>query len=102
MAVSAKPKVVCHIDVCESLWVMGVREDQIVGYFYGSPSSWAGMCEGVHCKSAHYELIPDVSDGGTYGLDMYNGIVGDMLKLGVRESFKSKLQVLVSASEVRG
>ena len=36
------------------------------------------------------------------GLDMYNGIVGDMLKLGVRESFKSKLQVLVSASEVRG
>ena len=60
---------VCHIDICESLWAMGVREDQIVGYFNGNPNSWAGQCEGVHCKSAHYELIPDVSDGGTYGLD---------------------------------
>ena len=69
IAVSAKPKVVCHIDICESLWAMGVREDQIVGYFNGNPNSWAGQCEGVHCKSAHYELIPDVSDGGTYGLD---------------------------------
>ena len=33
------------------------------------------------------------------GLDMYNGTVGDMVELGVRESFKSKLQVLLSASE---
>jgi len=35
----------------------------------------------------------------TYGLDMYNGSVGDMQKLGVMESFKSKLMVLLSASE---
>ncbi|GMI24965.1 hypothetical protein TeGR_g7977 [Tetraparma gracilis] len=34
-----------------------------------------------------------------YGLDMYNGCVADMDTLGVRESFKSKLQVLLSASE---
>ena len=27
------------------------------------------------------------------------GVVGDMCQLGIRESFKSKLQVLVSASE---
>jgi len=35
----------------------------------------------------------------TYGLDMYKGTIGDMKELGVRESFKSKLQVLLSASE---
>jgi len=35
----------------------------------------------------------------TYGLDMYNGKIGCMKELGVMESFKSKLQVLLSASE---
>jgi T-complex protein 1 subunit beta len=35
----------------------------------------------------------------TYGLDMYNGTVGDMKELGVRESFQSKLLVVLSASE---
>jgi len=35
----------------------------------------------------------------TYGLDMYNGTIADMRELGVREAFKSKLQVLLSASE---
>jgi|Transcript_45536 T-complex protein 1 subunit beta len=35
----------------------------------------------------------------TAGLDMYNGCVADMLELGVRESYKSKLQVLSSAAE---
>ena len=33
------------------------------------------------------------------GLDMVNGVVGDMWALGIRESYKSKLQVLVSAAE---
>ena len=33
------------------------------------------------------------------GLDMYNGVVADMRELGVRESFKSKVSVLNSASE---
>lgn len=33
------------------------------------------------------------------GLDMYNGTVGDMGELGVMESYKSKMQVLLSASE---
>ena len=33
------------------------------------------------------------------GLDVVNGCVGDMWELGVRESYKSKLQVLVSAAE---
>ena len=35
----------------------------------------------------------------TYGLNMYEGEIADMKKLGVQESFKSKLQVLLSASE---
>ncbi len=33
------------------------------------------------------------------GLDISAGTIGDMLELGVRESYKSKLQVLVSAAE---
>ena len=35
----------------------------------------------------------------TAGLDITEGAVGDMWALGVRESYKSKLQVLVSAAE---
>jgi T-complex protein 1 subunit beta len=35
----------------------------------------------------------------SYGLDMEAGKIGDMAKLGIRESFKSKVQVLLSASE---
>eukprot|EP01038_Epipyxis_sp_PR26KG_P014882 gene14882-20014_t len=35
----------------------------------------------------------------TAGLDMLNGAVANMQELGVRESYKSKLQVLVSAAE---
>ncbi|KAM3568721.1 hypothetical protein VYU27_009164, partial [Nannochloropsis oceanica] len=35
----------------------------------------------------------------TYGLDMANGGIADMKELGIREAFKSKLQVLVSAAE---
>jgi T-complex protein 1 subunit beta len=41
-------------------------------------------------------------DGGLScgaGLDCVTGTVGDMRKLGIRESFQSKLQVLVSAAE---
>jgi T-complex protein 1 subunit beta len=33
------------------------------------------------------------------GLDMNNGTIGDMEELGIMESFKSKLQVVTSASE---
>ena len=39
------------------------------------------------------------SGDSTAGLDIANGKVGDMWALGVRESYKSKLQVLVSAAE---
>uniref|UniRef100_A0A8C5CBY8 T-complex protein 1 subunit beta n=1 Tax=Gadus morhua TaxID=8049 RepID=A0A8C5CBY8_GADMO len=35
----------------------------------------------------------------TYGLDMSQGIIGDMVTLGVTESFQVKRQVLLSASE---
>ena len=33
------------------------------------------------------------------GLNVIDGTVGDMWSLGIRESYKSKLQVLVSAAE---
>jgi T-complex protein 1 subunit beta len=35
----------------------------------------------------------------TAGLDMKTGTTGDMKALGIRESYKSKLQVLLSAAE---
>ncbi|XP_044133094.1 T-complex protein 1 subunit beta [Bufo gargarizans] len=35
----------------------------------------------------------------TYGLDMRNGIIGDMGELGITESFQVKRQVLLSAAE---
>ena len=35
----------------------------------------------------------------TQGIDVVKGTVGDMRELGICESFKSKLQVLVSAAE---
>uniref|UniRef100_A0A4W3JVU1 CCT-beta n=1 Tax=Callorhinchus milii TaxID=7868 RepID=A0A4W3JVU1_CALMI len=35
----------------------------------------------------------------TYGLDMCNGTIGDMVQLGITESFQVKRQVLLSASE---
>jgi T-complex protein 1 subunit beta len=35
----------------------------------------------------------------TYGLDMEKGCIGDMCELGIRESYKSKLQSLMSAAE---
>lgn len=39
------------------------------------------------------------SGKSSYGLDMYSGTIGDMNELGVAEAFKSKLCVLMSASE---
>jgi T-complex protein 1 subunit beta len=35
----------------------------------------------------------------TFGLDMYNDDIADMITLGITESFKLKRQVLLSASE---
>jgi T-complex protein 1 subunit beta len=43
--------------------------------------------------------MPLTAGNTTAGLDVLNGSVGDMQKMGVRESYKSKLQVLVSAAE---
>lgn len=39
------------------------------------------------------------SGKSTAGLDMKHGTTGDMKELGIRESYKSKLQVLLSAAE---
>lgn len=48
--------------------------------------------------TAAHAAVPD-GESCSLGLDMYNGTVGDMKELGVMECFKSKLQVLLSASE---
>lgn len=39
------------------------------------------------------------SGKNTFGLDMYNGTIADMVDMGVMESYKSKYKVLTSASE---
>lgn len=44
-------------------------------------------------RAKHYEGF------STHGLDMYNGAVADVKKLGITESFKLKRQVLLAASE---
>jgi len=44
-------------------------------------------------RAAHYE------GQTTAGLDMTNGTIGDMAKLGITESYKVKSQVLLSAAE---
>lgn len=44
-------------------------------------------------RAAHYE------GKKTAGLDMYKGDIGDMVKLGITESYKLKRQVVLSASE---
>jgi len=44
-------------------------------------------------RSEHYK------GNTTAGLDMNKGAVGDMVELGIVESFKAKLQILLSASE---
>ena len=48
--------------------------------------------------TAAHAAVPE-SEHCSLGLDMYNGTVGDMKELGVMESYKSKRQVLLSASE---
>jgi len=46
------------------------------------------------------QLRAEIAAGNvTAGLDMANGTIDDMIKLGIRESFKSKLHVLTSAAE---
>jgi T-complex protein 1 subunit beta len=44
-------------------------------------------------EAAHYQ------DKSTYGIDVNRGDVGDMIELGITESFKVKQQILLSASE---
>lgn len=53
-------------------------------------------------RAAHASVGTEADVDGTNkyaGLDMKTGRVGNMFELGIRESYKSKLQVLVSAAE---
>ena len=66
-----RPTIICHIDICESLWSMGVRADQMKGYFGGDANSWSALCHGTHCMSAHFEQMERVNQpGSTYAIDM--------------------------------
>ena len=66
----AKPTLICHIDICDSLWAMGVRTDQMKGYFGADASAWPSLCHGTHCMTAHFEQMEFVGDGTRYGVDM--------------------------------
>eukprot|EP00971_Amphidinium_carterae_P249052 4943622-Amphidinium_carterae.1 len=71
--IGTKPKIICHVDACESLWSMGVREDQLVGYFGhgGDRMYWQDeLCHGNHCMQAHFELMTSVDGAGWYDIDM--------------------------------
>ena len=57
-----------------------------------------------HETRSHAQLVTSLraahmNGQSTAGLDMMNGEIADMLTLGIRESYKSKLQVLSSATE---
>jgi len=52
----------------------------------------------THASVGNPKLDPEGTNKYA-GLDMKTGLVGNMQKLGIRESYKSKLQVLVSAAE---
>ena len=56
----------------------------------------AGLDSGDICtrlRAAH------ASGDHSSGIDIKQGVIGDMWELGIREAYKSKLQVLVSAAE---
>ena len=42
---AAKPKIICHVDACDSLWNMGIH-DELVGYFgcVVRGSHWRAFC----------------------------------------------------------
>ena len=61
-----KPKIVCHVDTCNSLWSMSVREDQLVGYFGADVSAMsnlchAGLCMGVHFEQCHCTTVTTIA-----------------------------------------
>jgi hypothetical protein len=59
-----KPKIICHSDACDSLWSMGVREDQLVGYYgvslTATTGAWNGICQSTWCMTVHFEKMKNV------------------------------------------
>lgn len=60
-----------------------------------------GQVSNVDARSAlnNFVHLSKIALQRNMGLDMYNGCIANMREKGVRESYKSKLQVLVSAAE---
>jgi T-complex protein 1 subunit beta len=68
----------------------------------GEKTMGLGTCCAALCCVCHSLSLSLISLENVWSAavpDMVNGQVADMLQLGIRESFKSKLQVLVSAAE---
>ena len=59
-----KPKIVCHVDTCNSLWSMSVREDQLVGYFGADVTEWSNLCHAGLCMGAHFEHMESINQPG--------------------------------------
>jgi hypothetical protein len=65
------PKIICHVDICESLWHMGVRNDQLLGYFGGDMADVTKRCHGTLCMTANFASMIDVNTApGAYTVDM--------------------------------
>ena len=80
-----KPKIVCQMDACNSLWSMGVREDQLVGYFgFGADdvTAWSNLCHGGLCMGVHFEQMESISLPGEWNkvdLDKLNALSPDII-----------------------
>lgn len=61
-----KPRVICSPLVCESLWSMGLRSDQLVGYFL----SVSDLCHGILCYQFHFETMTSVKGTGEHDIDL--------------------------------
>ena len=60
---SPKPRIACHIDACDSLWSMGVRSDQLVGYYDSNGVDGNSECHGTHCSDVHLETMVNLDLG---------------------------------------
>ena len=40
---------------------MGVREDQLVGYFGADVTVWSNLCHGGLCMGAHFEQMESIN-----------------------------------------
>ena len=50
---------------------MGVREDQLVGYFGADVTEWSNLCHAGLCMGAHFEQMESINlPGERYKVDL--------------------------------